>query len=163
MILLRPDKLTKTVYKTVDFNILQNICNIIFETICNNKRNYSIYIKAVHGDECQYSINRGRVTLRIVTNLKNDNTFIKYFLHEFRHFLQDKAFHVAFNDTTYNETDYQSYINSPLEIDVKNFLNEHMSHFCKLYGNMKIYKNKLITSKTGKTFTGFTPIEAPSV
>jgi len=156
MIRLKPDKLVKTKYKTVDFLLLEHICNILFTSYKTNKRNYTINIKGVKGDECCYSCGvRGRLTIKIITNLKNDSSFIKYFLHEFRHFLQDKIFRVVFDDTTYNDTTYETYINSPLEVDVKNFLDDHLNDTCKLYGKMKIYKDKLLTSRTGMDFTGF--------
>jgi hypothetical protein len=156
MIRIKPDKLTKTKYKTIDFSLLEHICNILFTSYKTNKRSYTIHIKGVKGDECSYLCGtRGRLTIKIITNLKNDSSFIKYFLHEFRHFLQDKIFRVAFDDTTYNDTTYETYINSPLEVDVKNFLDDHLKDSCKIYGKMKIYKDKLLTSRTGKAFTGF--------
>jgi hypothetical protein len=156
MIHIKPDKLIKTKYKTVDFHLLEHICNILYTSNKTNKRNYTIHVKGVKGSECQYQRGaRGRLTIKIVTNLKNDSSFIKYFLHEFRHFLQDKIFHVVFDDTTYNDATYEDYINSPLEVDVKNFLDDHLTNSCKLYGKMKIFKDKLLTSKTGKLFTGF--------
>lgn len=156
MIHLKPTKQIKTKYNTIDYNILQTLCNTLFDSICNNKRNYTINIILVEANECLYfNNNRGRITFKMSNNLKNDVAFIKYFLHEFRHFLQDKAFHIKFDSTTYTDSTYEEYINSPLEKDVKLFLDEHLTHFCKIYGKLKKYKELIQMNPQINNFTGF--------
>lgn len=156
MIYLKPDKNTKQKYPGIDFDILQEICNILYITIGVNKRDYTLNIKTIKSDECMYfNGNRGRLTIKISENLIDDYVFIKYFLHEYRHFLQDKVLHIAFNDTTYKENTHEEYINSPLEKDVKLFLDNHLTDFCKIYGNIKKYKESIKKNNSIMKFTGF--------
>jgi hypothetical protein len=156
MIYLKTNKITKKKYSNIDFEILQEIANILFYTIGTNKRSYIINIQTVHSDECLYFNNKkGRLYIKMADNLKDDNAFIKYFLHEYRHFLQDKALHIVFNDDTYKDSTYEEYINSPLEKDVTLFLKEHLANFCKIYGKMKKYKEDIKKFESAMTFTGF--------
>ena len=152
MIYLVPDKKIKESYPTVDFDVLAQICNTYFDAISNNPREYVLNIIGVPEETCFYVSTNKSIYIKIFVKLKGEGKFLSYFLHEFRHFIQDKGLHIQFNKKNYDETTTYSYMNSPLEVDVRLFVKENKTKFVTLYKKTKHEKHRLKTSKYAMQF-----------
>ena len=160
MICLLPDTKISERYSTVDFDVLSKVCSIYYDAI-NEKdtKKHKIHLNGLDKDKagddlCTYISKNRHISINMVTNLKNDNVFLKYFLHEYRHFIQDIAFKLKFDDINYDDSTKFSYINSPLEVDVRYFVRENKRYFLKLYHDMLKEKHRIKNAKFTLKFNG---------
>ena len=164
MIKIITDKKLKEAYN-IDVQTLSYACEVFFRSSFKSKRSYKINLKIVKEGsmsdngvieaQCYYMFNSPDNRIVMLDNLKDEKVFLKYFLHEFRHFMQSKGLHIRFNRKTYSESTYSAYRNSPLEKDVRVFMRKEKTNFIKLYYYLLNIKNKLEYSAESTQFNGY--------
>ena len=87
----------------------------------------------------------GNINVRInISELVfGDTNFVEILLHEFRHFVQDKAFKVPFTKSYYDDSTEEKYLNSPCEIDADDFVVKSSKDIFKIYKKINKFKKAI--------------------
>jgi hypothetical protein len=153
-ITLLPSRSITNKFNYIDFDVLELICNIIVDNHAKCSITETIKLKFKTAHNCY--IDDAISLCDIDESIKGKETvFIKTFLHEFRHWMQEKLLKVNFqkNYTDYTD-DVTAYYNCPLEKDARIFVNKSWSSVRSLYKRIKKTNSKIMdANKTGITFT----------
>lgn len=143
MIILKPDKKIQSKFSNIDFRVLSLVYSILFDNCCNltRKRNYTLTLKSTVGLYSYYSFQRGtNIRINISEVIFDEKQFHDTLVHEFRHFLQDKALHIPWNRKFYDDTTDVKYLASPAEIDADNFAFLVTSKVKRMYNRLVKFK-----------------------
>jgi len=148
MVIFKPDKKLKKRFKQLDWQSLSCVYSLLFDSVykAQKKRNYIIRLIITTGTDSYYVFQSGKnVRINISEVIFNEITFHRTLLHEFRHFLQDKAFKIPITKSNYDETTYKTYMRSPIEIDARAYEKLTLYKVTRAYNRM--VKLKKIFSK----------------
>lgn len=156
MIKLKVSNKVKNVFKFIDFEVLESICNNITFFIANKIKTTTIKLQYSNTKESYYMFDNNVIKMTDIEESIKDKEydFLKTFIHEFRHWVQDKILKVNYyrNYTDYNHSK-AAYYKCPLEKDTRLFTKNSCSAIRSLYRNLKKVKRVLLTThKTGVKF-----------
>ena len=148
MILLKPSKAIVKLQPDINFATLSLVCSTItprFDVLKIEmvRKNYSFFPQTHREDSFIYMSHV----------LKEKKRFIKHFLHEFRHFIQSQVFNIDFKDSKncipFNNkgTNRREYLDSPIEVDARNFDKEIGYRALNLYEYLE--KKRILFEKLG--------------
>ena len=129
----------------IDLVALERTLNIFFNCIKKSTKNWKKDIKLrmnTQNDDSEYVFNENN-DIWITTNLKQDGRskakkmkfFLKSFLHEFRHWMQDNVMGVNEDRLCYTRENptWSQYWNNEWEVDARKFERKHIKDFYTLY------------------------------
>jgi len=72
---------------------------------------------------------------------QKERAFFEHFLHEFRHWMQNRIYKVSHTQLAYSQEDVDlnrhAYFRNEYEVDARRFSKYHLSKFCKYYNAFK--------------------------
>lgn len=161
LITIKSDKDLKQIYD-IDIDVLEYVCNIYIKSCFpTSRKKRTINIKIVSADnepaECCYFFNNGEKSeINLLQTLKGGSIFFKYFVHEFRHFIQERYLKIKHSKTVYDSSTSKSYRSSPLEVDARKFCAKEYRRFYRLYMSLLKQKGRLHSVTEYAFFNGFT-------
>ena len=106
MIILKPSQTIRRAYFRINWNTLSLVYSALFDTVYKRKKKrvYKIYVK--HRPEDDYSYYTFDAKHPCITMLLglSCRQFHATFLHEFRHFIQNKVMKIQFGEREYAKT-----------------------------------------------------------
>jgi hypothetical protein len=146
MVQFKPDVKLQKRFKDIDFESLSLVFSACFDTVykVKKKRNFTIHLKLTAGEYSYYAFQQGsNVRINISELVFGDTNFVEILLHEFRHFVQDKAFKVPFTKSYYDDSTEEKYLNSPCEIDADDFVVKSSKDIFKIYKKINKFKKAI--------------------
>jgi hypothetical protein len=144
MIIIKPDNKIKKRFKDIDFRSLSLVYSLLFDNVykAKKKRTYNLSLKLTAGEYSYYTQQQGRnIRINISELIFDEKQFHLTLLHEFRHFVQDKALRIPWTRKFYDDRTVYKYMMSPAEIDADNFSEKSVSKVICLYKRMVKFKS----------------------
>ena len=139
MIIIKPDNKIKKRFTHIDFRTLSLVYSLLFDNVykVKKKRVFNLNLKLTTGMFSYYRQQRGsNIRINISELIFDDKQFHITLLHEFRHFVQDKALHIPWTRKFYDDRTAYKYMMSPVEIDADNYSLCSASKVVRLYNRM---------------------------
>ena len=146
MIVFKPDKKTRKRFPKIDFRTLSLVYSLLFDSVykVKKKRTFNITLKVTSGLYSYYCFQQSRnVRINISDVIFDEKQFHSTLLHEFRHFVQDKALHIPWSKKYYDDSTEEKYIASPSEIDADSFTIFTERKVLTLYKRMLKFKESI--------------------
>lgn len=143
-----------TNFSFIDFNSLEKTINIIINQLFDNDKQKKYTIKIHYNEKCnQYLFGKGIICMSSFSDVKYpESNFIKTFLHEFKHWIQDKIYKISYSK---NYIDYDinaaKYYKCPIEKDSRYFANNIWLVVKSLYLKIKKTQEKINIISTNPT------------
>lgn len=157
-IILNPTRAAKKEFAFIDFDIISQCATVLVNNIHKGEYDKTYHIKvdvsrypnAENPWSC-YIWKTNTIYIHPFTNYKESykkNRFIKYFIHEFKHWTQDKLLKVSFNKNF--KSDGREYYKCPLEQDTRKYTGLLLNSAIKTYNALLELKQKTIEFKAMK-------------
>ena len=146
MIVFKPDQKIRKRFPKIDFRALSLVYSLLFDVVykVKKKRTYFITLKVTSGLDSYYCFQQGKhIRINISDVIFDEKQLHLTLLHEFRHFVQDKAFHIPWSRKYYDDRTEQTYMDSPAEIDADNFSIFAESKVLRMYNRMIKFKESV--------------------
>jgi hypothetical protein len=153
-ITLKPTRAAKKEFEFIDFDVMSQCITVLANNICKNQfdRKYQLKVDVSRYPNLEtpwshYTWKSNIICIHPFTNYKESyklRRFITYFVHEFKHWTQDKLLKVSFNKNF--KPDGLEYYRCPLEQDTREYTK------LVLNGTIKSYKGLLELKQKTKEF-----------
>jgi len=149
-ITLKPTRAAKKEFEFVDFDVMSQCMTILVNNICEYQldRKYQLKVDVSRYPDkvnpwSHYVWKTNVICIHPFTNYKQSyklRRFINYFVHEFKHWTQDKLLKVSFSKNF--KPDGLEYYKCPLEHDTRSYTKLMLQSAIKTYKGMLELKQK---------------------